>query len=323
LVREAVRCVSEHNSFDNAIQWGTALHWDGVPRVEQFFSRYVGVPDSAYARSVGLYLWTALAGRCMDPGCKVDMVPVLIGAQGSGKTSLVESLAPTEEAFIEINLAQRNEDQTARALRGKLVGELAELRGLAGRDAEDIKAWLTRRYEEIRALYAEYHTKYARRLVMIGTGNNPEFLSDDTGERRWLPITVGPTDLGALRADRDQLWAEGIALWRRGGVQWREAQTLAMAEHAAFKVTDPWEESIARWLESSDLEGAPTDGRALSVHDVLVGALRIPVERVGKREEMRAGKVLKAMGFERVDVWERGKNCKKWKRAANSAQEIA
>jgi Virulence-associated protein E len=111
-----VRCVSEHLSFDSAVLWGQSLRWDGVQRVERFFERYMTVPDSAYARSVGLYLWTALAGRCMEPGCKVDMVPVLIGAQGSGKTSMVEALAPTDEAFIEINLAQRNEDQMARSL---------------------------------------------------------------------------------------------------------------------------------------------------------------------------------------------------------------
>ena len=319
LVREAVRCVSEHLSFDSAVTWGQSLRWDGVRRVERFFERYMAVPESAYARSVGLYLWTALAGRCMNPGCKVDMVPVLIGAQGSGKTSMVEALAPTDEAFIEINLAQRNEDQMARSLRGKLVGELAELRGLAGRGAEDIKAWITRRAEEIRPLYAEYHTRYERRLVMVGTGNNAEFLSDDTGERRWLPLNVGATDLDAMRADRHQLWAEGIALWRTGGVQWREAQALAVNEHAAFKVSDPWEEAIARWFESTDLDGSPTDSRPVSVHDVLVGALRMAVERVGKREEMRASKVLQTLGFERVYVWEHGKNCRKWQRAENSA----
>jgi predicted P-loop ATPase len=157
---------------------------------------------------------------------------------------------------------------------------------------------------------------------MIGTGNNTEFLSDETGERRWLPLNVGATDLEALRADRDQLWAEGIALWRAGGVQWREAQTLALKEHAAFKVSDPWEEAITRWFENTDLDGAPADGRPVSVHDVLVGALRMAIERVGKREEMRAGKVLKALGFEKVEVWENGKNRKKWQRAQNSTFEL-
>ena len=323
LVREAARCVSEHNKFDSAIDWGMSLQWDGVPRVESFFSRYMGVNDTPYARSVGLYLWTALAGRCMDPGCKVDMVPVLIGDQGSGKSSMVEALAPAEDAFVEVNLDQRNEDQMARSLRGKLVGELAELRGLAGREAEDIKAWITRRYEEIRALYAEFHSKYARRLVMIGTGNNEEFLSDETGERRWLPLRVGATDIDSLRADRDQLWAEGVALWRSAGVQWRDAMTLAVGEHSAFKVRDPWQEAIEAWLVQEDLVEVPNGSRRLSSRDVLVNALRIADSSIKKSDEMRVGRVLKHLGFVRVERWESGKNRKLWERAAICAFEIA
>lgn len=322
LVREAVRCVAEQHSFDSAINWAQALQWDGVLRVERFFETYLGVAPSAYSRAVGLYLWTALAGRCLEPGCKVDMVPVLIGEQGTGKTSMVEALAPTDEAFLEVNLEQRNEDQMARALRGKLVGEIAELRGLRTRDAEDIKAWITRRHEEIRALYAEFHTKYPRRLVMIGTGNQEEFLDDETGERRWLPLRVGRTDLEALRRDRDQLWAEGVVLWRQAGVRWRSAQDLAVHEHHAFKVQDPWSETIGRWFASGGIDGGPDANAQFSAHDVLISALRIPDERVTKRDEMRVARVLKQMGCVRVEVWEGGKNRKKWQRAKNSAFEL-
>lgn len=323
MVREAARCVSEANTFDSAIDWASSLVWDGVPRVEKFFATYVGTADTPYSRSVSVYLWTALAGRCLDPGCKVDMVPVLISRQGSGKTSMVEALVPTEEAFIEINLDQRNEEQMARSLRGKLVGELAELRGLAGREAEDIKAWLTRRNEEIRALYAEFHAKYARRLVMIGTGNNEEFLSDETGERRWLPLKVGDTALDALRRDRDQLWAEGVVRWRAGGVQWREAMALATNEHAAFKVRDPWQEPIEAWLAQADLDDLRNADRRFSVRDVLVNALRIADSAIKKADEMRVSRVLKSMGFEKVERWEDGKNRKKWERAETCTQEIA
>ena len=322
LVREAVRCVAEHEAFDSAVLWAQGLRWDGVPRVERFFERYLGVADTEYHRAVGVYLWTALAGRCLDPGCKVDMVPVLIGEQGSGKTSMVEALAPTDEAFLEINLDQRNEDQMARTLRGKLVGELAELRGLAGREAEDIKAWISRRHEEIRALYAEFHTKYPRRLVMIGTGNNPEFLSDETGERRWLPLRVGQTDLDALRADRDQLWAEGVAMWRQAGVQWREAQTLAVEHHAAFKVRDPWEEAIGRWLDEVDLEDVANGARRFTAHEVMANALKIADSAQKKSDEMRVAKVLRALGFRKEVRWESGKNRKVWERAVSSTVEL-
>lgn len=322
LVREAVRWVGDRNAFDSAVVWGEGLAWDGVSRVETFFSRYLGCEDTPYTRAVGLYLWTALAGRCMTQGCKVDMVPALIGAQGSGKTTLVEAIAPTEEAFVEVNLGNRNEEQASRALRGKLVGEIAELRGLRSRDAEDIKAWITRRHEEIRALYSEFHAKYARRLVFIATGNEEEFLDDPTGERRWLPLRVGTTDIDAVRRDRDQLWAEGIALFRSAGVQWRDAMTLARDVHSEFKVRDPWQEPVSEWLGRDGMDGheGPLRGdQPFTLREVLVGCLHMDVQRIDRKEELRMGRVLRELGFTKRKVrkgntiqwaWMRAEKCK-------------
>lgn len=318
LVREAVRFVSERASFDSAIDWARSLKWDGVKRVQTFFTRYAGAEDTPYTRAVSRYLWTALAGRCLTPGEKTDMVPVLIGAQGSGKTSLVEALAPTPEAFVEINLGNRNEEQTSRQLRGKLVGEIAELRGLAGRDSEDIKAWITRRHEEIRALYTEFHGVYHRRLVMIGTSNKDEFLDDDTGERRWLPLRVGNSDLAALHADRDQLWAEGAVLYAASGVEWKHAQQLAAEVHSEFKVHDTWADAIEAWVANGDMDGLGVGPRRFSSHEVLTGALRFADPQINKAAEMRVARVLRTIGFSPVYVWEGGKNRKKWERAENS-----
>jgi predicted P-loop ATPase len=191
------------------------------------------VADTPYTRAVSAYTWTALAGRCLEPGVKADMAPVLIGLQAAGKTTAVEALAPfndaDESAFVEINLTKKDED-IARSLRGKLVGEIAELRGLQSRDAESIKAWVSRRFEEWTPKYEEFGTRFARRLLLIGTGNKDGFLDDETGERRWLPMRVGAVDVAGIRRERDQLWAEG----RTGSALGRglaDAYELAKAEH--------------------------------------------------------------------------------------------
>lgn len=301
MVRDAALKVADANRFDSAIQWASGLRWDGVPRIETFFPDYFGVEDTPYARAVGVYLWTALAGRALEPGCKADMVPVLISGQGTGKTTMVEALAPAEDAFVEINLEHRDAD-LARSLRGKLVAELAELRGLASRDAEGIKAWVSRRVEEWTPKYVEFATRYPRRFVSIGTGNNNEFLDDDTGERRWLPLKVGDVDVAGIKAVRDQLWAEGAALFGVEGVCWRDAQTLAVNEHAAFKVRDPWHEVIEQWLSLDGMdgkEGKPRAATAMKSHEILVGALRLDARFIAKKDEMRLARVLKAMGYER------------------------
>ena len=147
LVRDAVMQIAEDNRFDSAIQWAEGLTWDGVPRVAGFLTKYMSAPGGGYAQSVSCYMWTAMAARCLVPGAKCDMVPVLVGGQGTGKSTGVMAMSPEPDSYVEVNLEHRD-DNLARSLRGKLVGELGELRGLATKDAEAIKAWITRTHEE-------------------------------------------------------------------------------------------------------------------------------------------------------------------------------
>lgn len=324
LVREGVHHAAEESQFDSAMQWASALRWDGRERVERFFIDYFGCQDTPYVRSVGVYLWTALAGRCVEPGVKADMVPVLVGKQGVGKTRGVEALAPEPDAFVEVNLEHRDEN-LARSLRGKLVGELGELRGLMTRDAEAIKAWITRTHEEWIPKYREFATRFPRRLVFIGTTNEDEFLGDATGERRWLPLQVGVADVDAIQRDRDQLWAEGLELFRKGGVQWHDAQSLAVHEHGKFKVTDAWEPAIVQWLETDDMdgsEGIKRGDRPLRLHDLLVSALGLDVRNIARRDELRAARILRALGFEKGTVRDGKHVFKGWQRAKNRAVDF-
>ena len=321
LVRDAALLVAEENTFDSAVEWGNSLRWDGVPRVDGFLERYAQAESSDYTRAVSRYLWTALAARLLQPGAKCDMVPVLVGGQGTGKSSGVMALAPEPDAYVEVNLEHRD-DNLARSLRGKLVGELGELRGLMTREAEAIKAWITRTHEEWIPKYMEFATKFPRRLVFIGTTNSEEFLADDTGERRWLPVRVGSVDVEAIKRDRDQLWGEAVEIFKREGLHWREAMGLAVHHHEEFKVTDPWTEPVREWLLADEMdgsEGAPRGMRPFKIDAVLTGALQLDAKRWTSRESRRVASILRGLGFDKrrasaaeggKHVWEATAKCK-------------
>lgn len=316
LVREAVKKHAEDHAFDSALDWAGSLQWDGTPRCETFLHTFFGVADTPYHRAVSLYMWTALAGRCVEPGVKADMVPVFIGAQGVGKTTAVMALSPTDDAFVEVDLT-RKDDDTSRLLRGKLVGEIAELKGLQGRDAEAIKSFLSRTHEEWIEKYETTPTVFPRRALLFGTGNNTEFLDDDTGERRWLPVRVGKVDVAGVARVRDQLWAEGIALFELGGVAWHEAQRLAQAEHIKFKVTDPWTDVVANWLDRDVMDELAENGKKrgdgpVRALDVLVSAVGVRLEQITRREEMRVARVLTRLGYARKVAWSDGKTQRLW-----------
>jgi predicted P-loop ATPase len=300
ITRDAVLLAAEQNRFDSAQLWLGRQQWDGVPRVEAFMARYLGVEDGAYARSVGRYLWTALAGRVLEPGCKADMAPVLVGDQGLGKSQAVAAIAPDPAFFAEINFAEK-EDDISRKMRGRLVAELGELRGLHTKELESIKAFITRQHEDWTPKYREFNTVFPRRLVFIGTTNKDEFLADETGNRRWLPVRIGKVDLDALKHDRAQLWAEGAVLFTTGGVDFREAETLAAGVHAEHMMRDPWEPTVSAWLDEPDtLTGdKPAMREFLRVHDVLREALGFEAKQIKRVEEMRVGAVLRALGYTR------------------------
>lgn len=301
LIRDSVAYVAASNQFDSAAHWLGGLRWDGVPRVRGFLTQYLGAADTPYTRAVGEYLWTAMAGRVLQPGCKADMVPVLVGAQGVRKTSAVAALVPAADFFTSLDLSLKDDDQT-RIMRGKLVIELGELRGLATRDSEHIKAFITRTHEEWVPKYMELPVRYPRRCVFVGTSNKDDFLADETGERRWLPFHCGQCDPDAITRDRDQLWAEARELFMAQGVMFREAERLAGAEHGEFTATDSWENDVLAWLHRPDFDGVlPCSEPHLTAGRVLSGALGVPVAQQSPSHQSRLKKVLIRLGYRYVN----------------------
>lgn len=318
LMRDGLLLQARDNTFDSAQEWLAGLPaWDGVERVETSVSAFLAAADSPYTRAVGRYLWTALAGRVMDPGCKADMALVLQGAQGIRKSTAVAALAPDRSMFREVSLHALDAD-LSRKLRGCVVAEMAELRGLRGRESEAIKAWIAQQEERWVPKFHERETAFRRRCVLVGTSNPEDILDDETGERRWLPVAcLGDLDVEGLVAARDQLWAEGLLMWRLGGVDWRDAEMLARYEHETFKVRDDWTVAIARWLDTPAF-GTPAEMGVQSYHDrgwvtgleVAQGALGVQTAQVSPALTKRVGKAMRGLGWrargQRIDgkaIW--------------------
>jgi hypothetical protein len=247
MVRENVIFTAQSNVFDSAIDWGKSLVWDGVPRCQNLLSTYFGAEDSDYTQSASLYITTAMGGRLMSPGCKADAAIVLVGKQGVGKSMGVQALAPVESSYIEIDMSARDADQS-RQLRGRLIGELSELKGIKSKDAESIKAWMSKTHEDWIPKYQEFSQSFPRRLTFWGTTNDTQFLSDTTGNRRFIPITVGNTDIDAIKRDRDQIWAEAIGLYLLIGVSWQGVQKNLFEVQKQYFDEDPMMDDVREYL---------------------------------------------------------------------------
>jgi hypothetical protein len=224
--------------YDSAIEWANRLKWDGVPRCEKLFSKYFGVEETAYSIACSIYFTSAMAGRLIEGGVKADMIPILSGEQGLGKTSAIEALCPeiaNRSTYTEINLSDINKPDNIRGMKGNLIGELAELSGMNKQALEAVKAWTTRKVDSYTEKFAKYSQDFPRRIVFIGTTNSTEFLKDPTGNRRWLPLSIKNSCLvDDIKEDRDQIWAEAVHIFKTRGILWNNAQELGSSEHQQF-----------------------------------------------------------------------------------------
>jgi hypothetical protein len=304
VVREALLLAAKDKTIDTAQNWLNSLVWDGVPRVDTMLTRLFGVDDTEYTRACSRYWLTALAGRVLEPGCKADMALIFTSAEGTGKTSGIKALAPSPAEFTEIDLASQD-DNLSRQLRGKLIGELSEMRGLHARMGEATKSWMTKTHDEWVPKYKEFARSTPRRFIVTGSTNRATMLSEEaTGRRRWLPFKLGRfIDVDGIHCERNQLWAEGAVMFRLFGVEFDQAEQLARAEHEKFIAEDTWQSAINDWLhapagEFDGAQGGKNGDGLINLRKVLVHAVGLPVSRINPSHEARAAAVLSRLGFE-------------------------
>lgn len=192
--------------------------WDGTPRVETLFIKYLGAADCVYTRAVARTSLTAAVARAMQPGVKYDYMPVLAGPQGLGKSTLLRKLAPR---WFNDSLQSFDGKDAYETIQGSWIMELAELVGMSKADDNKIKQFLSKQEDIFREPYGRRTGRYPRRCVFFGTTNEEEFLRDHTGNRRFWPVECGVQQpvksvFTELDAEVLQIWAEALVMWGNG-----------------------------------------------------------------------------------------------------------
>lgn len=217
-------------------QFLTALPaWDGVPRLDTLFIDYLGAADNAYIRAVARKSLCAAVARAIQPGVKYDTMPILVGAQGIGKSTLLRLLGAD---WFNDSLNTFEGKESCEMIQGSWLIELQELNGLNKSEENAVKQFLSKNDDIYREPYGRRTGRYPRRCVFFGTTNDDEFLRDKTGARRFLPVDCmaqKPTKsvFRDLPNEVLQIWAEALVCWRLGEALYLEsAEVAAMAKTA-------------------------------------------------------------------------------------------
>lgn len=306
LIHELVEYVARGHEVHPVREYLEALRWDGTRRIDGMLARYAGADDAPIVRVIARRFMIAAVARIMTPGCKVDTVLILAGVQGIGKSTFFLTLAG-EAWFRDDALDLRHKD-AAMALKGVWLYELAELASTRARDAETVKGFLSRRVDSFRPPYARKVVSQPRQSVFVGTTNEPAFLNDPTGARRFWPVECKrEPDLIALQRDRDQLWAEAVEAFQ-AGERWHleRNEARALEDHQErYRYEDPWLEPLRKWLATRSHEPHTTD-------ELLTVALAKDVDRLTKADEMRIGPIMQRLGWAKSRTTSGGRRVRCW-----------
>ena len=165
--------------------------WDGQNHVARLFQRLPGVSTE---QSGFLAVWfhsTVAHWLQMDMLHGNECVPVLIGAQGCGKTTFLRRLLPPHlrEYYLDhLNLGNKFDKEMA--LTNNLLVNLDELETIRPSQHSNLKQTLSKNKVNGRPIFGTVQQDRPRYASFVSTTNNPHPLTDVTGNRRYICLTI-------------------------------------------------------------------------------------------------------------------------------------
>lgn len=279
-----------------------SIKWDGIDRISYLLENFMRpTDDERLVREVSRLIFAGGIHRLYEAGCKFDCVPVLIGKQGTGKSTFIRWLNPFERYFNEIRTIEGKEG--IENLQGGFVCEMVELLATKrAKDVEKVKSFITTQNDKYRMPYDKYTSFHPRRTIIIGSTNNEEFLTDATGNRRFLPVHINVERLEFTSREKEfkeyvaQCWAEALA----------KKDTDFMSTYPSNEINELLEEAQREVMEEDSLqpfiEDYIKDKEYFCVLQILLcSKIKLPIEKMGTREEQekrsRIRKVLRTLPY--------------------------
>jgi len=236
---------AQENSIDAAKDWIESITWDGESRLDTWLCNTYNVEDNEYHRAVGSNWLKGMAKRIVVPGCQFDYVLVIEGEQGIRKSSSFAILGG--DWYHETTESPDNKDFFM-SLQGNLIIEFSEGETLSRGEIKKLKAVITTKFDKYRSPYERNVQTHPRRCVFAMTTNQSEYLKDETGNRRWLPVAAkGIVNTDWLTENRDQLMAEALHRVTVLKETTYEFPAVTAEEQAKRQVVSPNADRVKEW----------------------------------------------------------------------------
>ncbi len=294
MIYDAIIKVSKEHEIDSAADFIKGIVWDGEARLDSWLTKVYGVEDNKYHRAVGSNWLKGLVKRIIHPGCKFDYVLVLEGPQGTKKSTSLAILGGNWH--VETTMSTDSKDFFMQ-FQGKAIIEFSEGETLSRTEVKRMKAIITMQTDKYRPPYERTSQEFPRRCVFAMTTNQDEYLKDETGNRRWLPVAVvaDEADVEWLEANRNQLLAEAykrVAVDKETIYEFPKEETIAEQDKRRIHYEN--EDMIIDWYYGKLTPFNREDGITVQqvYRDVLYSSFAS--KPMDKYTEMKIGETLRS-----------------------------
>lgn len=291
--------------------------WDGeTDYIGRFFSmvhcQHTTVDEfDHYARR---WLVALVASVLSDEAVNQEIL-TFIGPQGTYKSSFMQHILPPHlRGFFttKANCYSLDKDDLIMLAENILIS-LEEIDSLSVKELNQLKAYTVKPHIKERPAYGRHKLLMPRVASLCATGNNPNFLTDDTGNRRWLAFEIAHID-NPWQADipYEGIYAQCLALWQQGFQYWFSDHEIheLNRRNRQFEAPNPAEELIVTHFIAPR---SPAELRYLTATQI---ASRFAP--LVKLSPTRVSRAMASLGFEMV----RTHHGKFWKVAERQPAEI-
>ena len=279
--------------------------WDGQNHIAKLFNRIPGI-TSEQEGFLATWIRSAVAHwRQMDTLHGNECVPTLIGTQGCGKTTFFHRLLPPHlrEYYLDhLNLSNKFDKDMA--LTNNLFVCLDELEAIRPSQHAALKQTLSKSKVNGRPIFGRTQEDRLRFASFVATTNNPHPLTDATGSRRYICITVpdGQYIDTTGEIDYEQLYAQVVYELKEAKTPyWFNNDEVARIQELNQNYME--QKDIAEMVEICFRK--PHQGEvAKSMNSkMLLTQIRkeYPSVEINQSNRIRIGLAMKALGYESTD----------------------
>ena len=201
MMRDAVESMALDNQKNVMEEYIKSIYEEMGPSGDLYHERCLidcfGVEDNNYNRVVGRYIYLGAIERMLNPGCKMDYIPILKGAGGIGKSIFVGNLLPSDfelrSEFINNNFNFHEQYRSlVMSISGKMFVENNELMGMKKAELEKLKSFITSSTDTYDKKFDKYTSVSPRTAMIIGTTDAQfPFIDDEWDHRRFVIVEIG------------------------------------------------------------------------------------------------------------------------------------